>query len=73
MNMRLTRRIEALESCGDPIAGIIERLAEGRARSARGPLSKEQTLARIDAHKEQGFGDLARALERTLIPHKENA
>lgn len=73
MNMRLTKRVEALENCGGPIAGIIERLAAGRARSARGPLSKEQALARIEAHREQGFDDLARALERTLIPHKENA
>ena len=70
MNMRLTRRVEALENCGGPIAGIIERLAEGRAH---GPLSKEQALARIAAHREQGFDDLARALERTLTPHTEIA
>ncbi len=73
MNMRLTKRVEALETCKGPIADIIEGLAEGRARSSHGPLSKEQTLARIEGHRKQGFDDLARALERTLAPHKEIA
>lgn len=41
MNMRLIRRVKALESCGGP--------------------------------REQGFDDLARALERTLTPHTEIA
>jgi len=70
MNMSLAKRVEALENRGESTAGFSANLEAGRTR---GPLTREETLDRIEMHRAQGFDDLAKALERTLTLRKEEA
>ncbi len=68
--MSLAKRVEALENRGESTVGIAASLEAGRTR---GQLTREETLDRIEAHRAQGFDDLAKALERTLTLRKEDA
>lgn len=68
--MSLAKRVKALETREESTVGIAASLEAGRTR---GQLTREETLDRIEAHKAQGFDDLAKALERTLTLRKEDA